>query len=92
MAQKRITARIAGRVQMVMFRDFASRKARGLGLTGFVKNDADGSVKVVAEGDEDVLKQFIELLREGPLFAKVENIMVDWEEPTFEFTSFEIIY
>lgn len=81
-----------GRVQMVMFRDFAKRKARGLGLMGFVKNDTDGSVRVVAEGDEEVLKRFIELLREGPIFGKVENIMVDWEEPTFEFTSFEIIY
>ena len=92
MAQKRITARITGRVQMVMFRDFAQRKARGFGLTGFVKNNADGDVEVVAEGDEDILRQFIELLREGPLFAKVENIMVDWAEPAFEFVSFEIIY
>jgi len=77
---------------MVMFRDFAKRKARGLGLAGFVKNGADGSVRVVAEGDEEVLKRFIELLREGPLFAKVKNIMADWEEPTSEFASFEIIY
>ena len=92
MAQKRITARVAGRVQMVMFRDFAQRKARGLGLAGFVKNNADGGVEVVAEGDEEALGQFVELLREGPLFGKVENIMVDWKEPTFEFASFEIIY
>lgn len=92
MAQKRITARVAGRVQMVMFRDFAKRKARWMGLKGFVKNDFDGSVKVVAEGDEEILKRFIELLREGPLFAKVENIIVDWEKPTFEFASFEIKY
>lgn len=92
MAQKRMTARVAGRVQMVMFRDFAQRKARGLGLKGFVKNDSDGSVEIVAEGDEDALSRFVELLREGPLFGKVENIIVDWEEPTFEFASFEIIY
>ena len=77
---------------MVMFRDFAKRKARGLGLTGFVKNSADGSVGIVAEGDENALRQFIELLREGPLFARVENIMIDWEKPSFEFTSFEISY
>ncbi len=92
MAQKRITARITGRVQMVMFRDFAKRKARGLGLAGFVKNDTEGSVKVVAEGDDEALRKFVELLREGPLFGKVENITVDWEKPAFEFTSFEIIY
>ena len=92
MAQKRITARITGRVQMVMFRDFAKRKARGLGLVGFVENNADGSVKIVAEGGEEALRQFVGLLREGPVFAKVENIIVDWEEPAFGFTSFKIIY
>lgn len=92
MAQKRIIARVAGRVQMVMFRDFAQRKARGLWLKGFVKNDSDGNVTIVAEGEEDTLKRFVELLREGPLFAKVENIIVDWKEPTFEFASFEIKY
>ena len=58
--QKEIEVIIRGRVQMVMFRDFTKRKAGSLGLTGTVKNLKDGSVCVVAQGDEDKLNKFIE--------------------------------
>ena len=54
---------IEGRVQMVMFRDFAQRKARSFDLVGWVKNLPDGSVEVVAQGEPDTLKQYIEALQ-----------------------------
>lgn len=89
---KTIEVIITGRVQMVMFRDFAQRKAKTLGLFGTVENLEDGSVQVVAQGDEDKLDKFIELLRTGPVFAKVKNIDIRWGETEKEFEDFKIIY
>lgn len=77
---------------MVMFRDFAQRKARGLGLVGTVQNLPDGSVAVVAEGEEEPLKKFIALLHKGSIFAKVEGVETKWIEATEEFYDFRIIF
>lgn len=77
---------------MVMYRDFAQRKARGLGLVGTVQNLPDGSVAVIAEGEEETLKKFIALLRKGSVFAKVEGVETKWVETTGEFKRFTIIY
>ncbi|HJO89900.1 MAG: acylphosphatase [Candidatus Pacebacteria bacterium] len=90
--QKEIEVNIKGRVQMVMFRDFARRYAKRLELTGVVKNLGDGSVRVVAQGDEDKLNKFIELLKKGPTFAKVSDIDVKWMEIKEKFTDFKIIW
>jgi acylphosphatase len=65
---------VSGRVQGVGFRYFALREAESLGLVGFVRNLPDGSVEVVAEGDEPPLARFEERLREGPGFARVSGI------------------
>ena len=90
--QKRIECVIRGRVQMVLFRDFAKRKADALGLTGTVENMPGGTVKVVAEGEEARLKEFLEFLREGPLFARVDDVSVIWQEPQSKFHNFQIIF
>ncbi|KKT57607.1 MAG: Acylphosphatase [Parcubacteria group bacterium GW2011_GWC1_45_13] len=87
-----IYARVSGRVQMVMFRDFARRKARALGLSGQVKNLPDGSVEVVAQGEKDTLLGFIESLRRGPMFSRVEGVEILWREPSRQFKEFSIIY
>ena len=91
MAQQ-ITCTVSGRVQMVMYRDFAQRKARSLGLVGVVKNQEDGTVRVVAEGDTENLKKFISLLRQGPLFAKVEDVQAVWTDAQAQFSDFRIVY
>ena len=57
--KKRLECRITGRVQLVMFRDFTQRKASSLGLFGTVENKKDGSVVVVAEGEESKLEQLL---------------------------------
>jgi acylphosphatase len=88
----RLVAKIYGRVQMVMFRDFTMRKARGLGLVGTVRNMSDGSVFVVAEGEEEKLSELLQKLHEGSLLSKVEHIEMSFEEPSGEFTSFNIAY
>ena len=90
--QKEIEVNIKGRVQMVMFRDFARRYAKRLELTGVVKKLGDGSVRVVAQGDEDKLNKFIEVLKKGPTFAKVSDIDVKWMEIKEKFTDFKIIW
>jgi len=89
---KRLKCRITGRVQGVMFRDFTTRKARGLGLVGIVKNIKDGSVEVTSEGDEEKLKQLLVFLNKGSLLSKVNNVESFWLEPTNEFLGFNIVY
>lgn len=90
--QKRIECQISGRVQLVMYRDFSTRTARALGLCGTVQNMNDGSVFLVAEGEETILRTFIEKLKKGPILARVEDVRVSWGEPTGEFSDFHIIY
>lgn len=87
-----IEVSITGRVQMVMFRDFAQRKARFLKIRGTVKNLADGSVRVIAQGEKETLERYIELLHKGSMLSHIENISVSWREPQEEFIGFKIIY
>jgi acylphosphatase len=63
---------------MVMYRDFAQRKAKRLGVVGTVENLEDGTVRVIAEGEEESLLVFMEHLKEGSTFSKVKNVSVEW--------------
>jgi acylphosphatase len=65
---------VSGRVQGVGYRYFVLRQAHVLGVNGYARNRADGSVEVVAEGAEAALADFEARLREGPSFARVENV------------------
>jgi acylphosphatase len=87
-----IEAIVRGRVQMVMYRDFAQRKAKKLGLVGAVQNLSDGTVRVVAVGNEERLKQYIEYLQKGPVLSRVDKVDVQWIEPSAKYTSFDIVY
>ena len=89
---KQIECVIAGRVQLVMFRDFAQRKARKIGIMGTVENLSDGSVKVVAQGSEENLLKFISYLKRGSMLAKVQNVSVRWTEAEEFFEDFKIIF
>lgn len=89
---KRIEAIISGRVQMVMFRDFTKRQADKLGVVGMVENKSGGTVHVIAEGEEDVLKQLIAKMESGPIAARVDDVVVEWKDTTGEFTEFSIKY
>jgi acylphosphatase len=88
----RIECIVTGRVQMVMYRDFAQRTARRLGVFGWVKNEDDGSVRIVAEGDELVLDKYLTALKKGSILSRVENITADWKDATKEFSDFDIRY
>ena len=75
----RLDARIVGRVQGVGYRVFALREAARLGLAGFVANEHDGSVRVVAEGDRSTLDALLVRLEEGPPASIVDRVIVGWE-------------
>lgn len=80
---------VYGRVQGVGFRFFTERKARELGISGFVKNRPDGSVYIEAEGEPQALELFIEWCKAGPNWAKVQNVKVA-EMPPLNRMSFQI--
>lgn len=87
-----IRCHIEGRVQMVMYRDFAQRKARDIGAVGFVRNLGDGTVEVVAQGTPDQLKALIERLHEGSILSRVDSVSVEWRAPSGHFNDFIIRY
>lgn len=65
---------VRGRVQGVGFRDFAQRRAQELGLTGYVRNLADGTVETVAAGTPSQLAQFAGFLHQGPRWSEVRGV------------------
>ncbi|MDH3624288.1 MAG: acylphosphatase [Myxococcales bacterium] len=90
MGQKRIHLVVRGRVQGVYFRATAQREARQHGLSGWVKNRSDGSVEIVAEGEEDDVKDFLAWSQKGPSTARVDDVNVRWRSYTGEYTDFRI--
>jgi acylphosphatase len=82
---------ISGRVQGVFFRDYARRKAEKLGIKGRVRNLDDGTVEIVAQGEEASLLRFLEEIKRGSLPSKVERVNVERREPKEVFESFEMI-
>lgn len=87
---ERLELRIHGRVQGVAFRWYARDRARALGLTGWVRNRADGSVQAVAEGGREALEAFRDWASRGPDSARVDHLEVAWSEAAGTFTHFEI--
>ena len=90
--KKQVILKIYGRVQMVLFRDSTRRQAKKLGLVGWIMNEPDNTVKAVAEGEEEQLKELIKWCYNGPMLARVEKIDIDWQEVTGQFKKFEIRY
>ena len=88
---KRLVVKVTGRVQGVLFRHSARTHAEKLGLTGFVRNEADGSVVIVAEGEEPRLQEFLLWCRKGPPLARVDEIQIEWQEARGEFNRFETL-
>jgi acylphosphatase len=86
----RIDAIVRGRVQGVGFRWFVSRLASRLELGGWVANEPDGSVRVVAEGPMQALEELVDALERGPAGAAVSEVAVDRLQPTGSFSGFSI--
>ncbi|MBW7959047.1 MAG: acylphosphatase [Anaerolineae bacterium] len=90
--QSRLEATVFGLVQGVFFRQSTQREASRLALVGWVANQPDGTVRVVAEGDENILRQLLDYLHRGPSGARVERVEANWAEATGEFTGFRVRY
>lgn len=75
----RLDAVVRGRVQGVGYRVFALREAMTLDVAGFVANQSDGSVRVVAEGPTRVLEALVARLEDGPPAGWVDAVAVRWE-------------
>ncbi|MGD0861378.1 MAG: acylphosphatase [Candidatus Limnocylindrales bacterium] len=86
----RLEAVVRGRVQGVGFRYFVTVRAMRMGLTGFVANDQDGSVRVVVEGPRVDLEDLLDALQEGPASAIVERVDEDWLPYTGRWAAFGI--
>ena len=86
----RLEASVRGRVQGVGFRYYVAARAIQMGLTGFVANDQDGSVRVVVEGPRPDLEDLLESLYEGPASAIVERVAEDWLPYTGHWGTFSI--
>lgn len=79
---------VEGVVQGVFFRASAAEVAKRHGVCGWVKNNPDGTVEAVIEGDEEKVKQVIGWCRIGPPRARVDRVEVRWEEYKNEFDDF----
>ncbi len=88
----RAKVRIAGRVQGVFFRQSTVEMAQGLGLNGWVRNLADGSVEAVFEGERAVIEQALIWCRQGPPRAGVTEVVAEWLDGPAECTDFTIRY
>lgn len=87
---KRAEIKVTGHVQGVFFRAGVKTEAERLGLNGWVRNEPDGSVKIVAEGEGENLQKLIEWCRKGTKWARVDKVQIEWQNAKEEFTEFAI--
>jgi len=81
---------VHGKVQGVWYRASTQEVARSLGLRGWVRNLPSGEVEILAQGDEEAIKQLIRWCHQGPPAAKVGNVEVEWEDAGEIFEGFAI--
>jgi acylphosphatase len=81
---KRARVVVHGAVQGVFFRVETRDRARTLGIGGWVRNTADGSVEAVFEGDDEPVESMVDWCGRGPLGARVDDVDVTWADPQGE--------
>ncbi len=81
---------VRGFVQGVGYRRFAQLRAVERELTGTVRNMDDGSVFIEVEGDEPVVKSYVEDLRRGPSFSRVTDVTIQWQPYTGRYRQFTV--
>jgi len=88
--KKRLEAKVFGIVQGVGFRFFIHYYAKKYNIYGYVKNDFDGTVLFVGEGEEEDLKRILDHLKQGPTGAEVREVKFEWKDFEDEFKNFNI--
>ena len=89
---ERLHAVVHGLVQGVNFRYYTHRKARELGVTGWVRNLPDGTVETVAEADRHTLEAFLAFLYNGSPSAEVSRVDYAWLPAENSFAGFEVTH
>ncbi len=89
---KNLEIMVSGRVQGVCYRAFVLHRANELNIKGYAKNLRNGNVKVIAVGEDNNLNVFINMLREGPSMARVDNIQKTEILNSEVFSGFSIKY
>lgn len=88
---KRVIVHVSGRVQGVGYRYYVIECGQQADVTGYVRNMADGSVEVIAEGSEESLLNFIRYINaKGEPVICVDHLEIEWGAPTGEFSEFGI--
>jgi acylphosphatase len=87
-----VSIKVSGYVQGVFFRYHSKEMAESLGITGWVTNQNDGSVRIEAEGDEAQLNQFISWCRHGPRGAVVDKVETSFSPLLQNYSEFKITY
>ncbi len=87
---ERLHAVVRGDVQGVGFRYFVQRRAQQLRLRGWVRNNDDGSVELIAEGGRQELEQLKHAVEEGPRHSRVDRVETRWSEATGGLDRFEL--
>jgi len=83
---------VSGRVQGVNFRSWTKGQAEKHGVTGWVRNLANGRVEVKAQGDEQVLETFREELNRGPSAGRVDNLECNFVDEEEEYKKFDVTF
>jgi acylphosphatase len=86
---KHYEIQVFGRVQGVWFRKYTQQTAQALSLSGCVRNEADGSVRISVEGPEEQLKTFLDWCHQGSPESEVNRVQVE-ESTVQDWTGFEI--
>lgn len=87
--KKAISIKVTGKVQNVGFRFYTMKMAKQTGISGFVRNEPDGSVYIEAEGDPVDVETFIDWCRQGPQWARVDRLYVQ-EMPAMNHKGFSV--
>ncbi|MFC4078023.1 acylphosphatase [Salinithrix halophila] len=83
---------VHGRVQGVGFRFHTQQAASRLGIVGWVKNNPNGTVEIDAQGEKDAIRKFLEAVRKGSPFSRVERVDVKNREPSMNRRAFDVKY
>jgi acylphosphatase len=90
--QTRARVIISGRVQGVFFRVETQRAAERIGVKGWVRNQADGTVAAVFEGPKQSVDQAIQWCWQGSPMSEVTDVAVQWETPSGQYAAFDITH
>lgn len=92
MEKVRVHIFVLGKVQGVFFRDSVMKRARKLGVFGWVQNLSDNRVEAIFEGEKEKVEKIVKWTKKGPMFARVDKVDLELQEYTGEFKDFQIKY